>query len=122
MVVIQIKSGNEADTFLYETSCDTSNDTLVRELVDVWNTRLRLKQLAGGIRELAKYGPMKHPDKAGLDNIDEDYKGEQIDKGPYYVCDPTGMRIGNGPGPQLSETMERVALDAEAALDKVFAN
>lgn len=29
------------------------------------------------------------------------------------------MRTGNGVGPQLSETIERVALDAEAAISKV---
>ena len=32
MVVLHIKK-SEADGFLYETTCDTSNDTLIRELV-----------------------------------------------------------------------------------------
>ena len=68
MVVIQIKSG-ETDSFLYETCCDTSNDTVVRELVRIWNLRLRLQQLVGAIRELALYGPMKPPDKASIDQV-----------------------------------------------------
>lgn len=117
MVVIQIKN-NDHDTFLYETQATSSVDAVVRDIVEVWNLRIRLAQLAGGIRELAKYGPMKHPTKAGLDHIDEDYKGETVEKGPYYTPDPTGNRTGNGPGPQLAETMERVAADAEAAIDK----
>ena len=67
MVVIQIKNGD--DTFLYETTCATTNDALVRDIVNVWNMRIRLKQLAGGLRDLAMYGPMKAPDKAGLDQV-----------------------------------------------------
>eukprot|EP01031_Cornospumella_fuschlensis_P030366 gene30366-36690_t len=117
MVVIQVK-GSEDNTFLYETTCDTSNDDLVRDLVRIWNLRIRLAQLAGGIRELAKYGPMKHPDKAGIDEIQERYNGETIDKGEFYQADPAGIRTGNGVGPQLTETIERVACEVEAILDK----
>ena len=70
--------------------------------------------------ELAKHGPMKPPDKAGLDEIEEKYNGKMIDKGDYYFPDPTGARNGNGIGPQLSETFEIVAKDAVAILDVVF--
>ena len=122
MVVIQIKT-SDSDSFLYETTCDTSNDAVIRDIVNIWNTRLRLAQLAGSIRELAKYGPMKPPDKAGLDVIQEEHNGLVIDKNEYYQPDPTGARTGNGPGPQLASTMERVAADAEALLngkDTVF--
>ncbi len=120
MVVFQIKSNGDADSFLFEAPCETSNDTLIRNLVEVWNLRIRLRQLAGGVRELAQYGPMKPPDKAGLDHIEEKYKGETLERGPYYEGDPTGIRNGNGVGPQLADTMDRVARDAEASLDKVI--
>lgn len=116
MVVIQIKHGE--DGFLFETNCAASNEAVIRELVAVWNMRLRLGQLAGGLRELGTHGPMKPPDKAGLDSIDEDYKGAKVDKGEFYQADPTGLRTGNGPGPRYSETMEKVASDAEAAISK----
>lgn len=119
MVVIQIKS-SEHDTFLYETTCDTSNDQLIRELVEVWNLRLRLQQLAGGLRDVAKYGVMKPLDKQGIDHIEEQYNGSGngLDRGSFYCEDPNGIRTGNGVGPQLSETMERVSRDAEAAISK----
>lgn len=119
MVVIQIKNSDD-DSFLYETTCACSNDALVRDLVKVWNLRIRLKQLTGSIRELAQYGPMKHPNKAGIDEIQEKYNNELIEKNEYYQPDPTGNRTGNGVGPQLSETIERVARDVEALLDKVM--
>jgi len=118
MVVIQIKNG-DSDGFLYETTCSVTNDALVRDLVKVWNLRIRLGQLSGAVRELARYGPMKHPNKAGLDEINEKYGNETIDKNEYYQPDPTGARTGNGVGPQLSETIERVAMDVEGILNHV---
>ncbi len=68
MVVIHVKQ-SDADSFLYETTCSTSNDEMIRDVVEVWNLRIRLLQLCGAIIELAKYGPMKQPDKAGLDDV-----------------------------------------------------
>ena len=117
MVVIHIKN-SEADAFLYETSCSTSNDALLRDLVECWNLRLRLRQLVGALVDLGNYGPMKPLDKAGLDGIDEEYQGAKLDKNEHYRADPTGARTGNGPGPQYLATMERVAADAEAILSK----
>jgi hypothetical protein len=101
MVVIQIKTGAGDDTFLYETTCDASCDAMIRDLTEVWNLRIRLVQLCGAMRDLGDHGPMKPPDKAGLDSIDEDYKHMSIDKNEYYSADPTGNRTGNGPGPQV---------------------
>jgi len=68
MVLFQIKKGDK-DTYLYETTADTSNDVVVRELAEIWNLRLRIGQLCGAIREMAQYGPMKKPDAAGLDEV-----------------------------------------------------
>ena len=81
---------------------------------------------------------MKSPDKAGLDEvfslthsriiqvliqrycqIEEKYNGSTIDKNEYYQADPTGVRCGNGVGPQLTATFEQVACDAEAVIGKV---
>ena len=119
MVVISIKNGAEgADAFLYETTVDTSNDEMIRDLAEVFNLRLRLRQLCGALRELGEHGPMKPPDKAGLDQIDEDYRGETVFKNDHYKADPTGLRTGCGIGPQLVETFERVCVDAEGILDK----
>lgn len=48
MVVFHIKSG-DADAFLYEAPCESSNDALIRDLVQIWNIRIRLRQLCGKI-------------------------------------------------------------------------
>ena len=118
MVVIQLKN-SENDTFLYEIVSSTSNDIIVRELTRIWNLRIRLTQLTGSIRELALYGPMKAQDKIGIDEIQELHNGVHVDKGEFYIMDPTGIRTGNGVGPRLTETFEMVARDAEAILQKV---
>lgn len=135
MVVIHVKQ-SDADSFLYETTCSTSNDEMIRDVVEVWNLRIRLLQLCGAIIELAKYGPMKQPDKAGLDEVlliqyfimyrnniffkvEEKYNGNKIDRGEFYLPDPTGARCGSGVGPQLSDTIERVAQDAMDVLSKL---
>ncbi len=120
MVVIQIKN-SDADTFLYETTTDTSVDFLLRDLTNIWNLRLRLQQLTGALGELAKYGPMKPPDKAGLDEINEKFSQITVDKNEYYQPDPTGARTGHGIGPQLTETFDRVIADTLSVLDKVSA-
>eukprot|EP00903_Cladosiphon_okamuranus_P019889 g18281.t1 len=112
MVVIQVKR-SDTDVFLVESSTSESNDLLVRRLVKIWNTRLRLMQLVESVRDMAKYGPSKPPAEHGLDEVKEEYEGKHIDKGPHYQPDPTGKRTGNGVGPQLSETLERVCVDAE---------
>ena len=39
-----------------------------------------------------------------------------IERSEHYAADPSGMRTGNGPGPQLAETLDRVCADAEAVL------
>ena len=117
MVVIHVKN-NEFDTFLYESSCSSSCDIVVRDLVRIWNVRIRLGQLIGSIRDLANHGPMKSSDKIGIDEIQE-LSGIVIDKSEFYQMDPSGIRNGNGVSPRLKETIEMVARDAESILAKV---
>lgn len=110
MVVALVKHGN-ADAFLFETTCKTSNDDLIRDLTTVWNKRLIIERLAGAAMELGKHGLMKEPEKQGIDSVQEQ-AGEIVEKGEFYNPDPCGYRTGNGPGPQLLNTIERVCVDA----------
>ena len=54
MVLIQIKQGDQ-DTFLYECLSSTTNDAVIRDLVRIWNNRMRLFQLCGAIRDLGEF-------------------------------------------------------------------
>lgn len=115
MVVFHLKNG-QADGFLYEASVQNTNDELIEGLVAVWNMRIRLTMLIGAVRELAQYGPMKPQEEHGIDSIKEEYEGASIERSAAYAADPSGTRTGNGPGPQLAETLERVCADAQDAL------
>lgn len=68
MVVIHIKK-TETDQFLFETTTKESVDSLVRELVAVWNGRHRILRLADACKDLAKHGPLKPADQRGLDEV-----------------------------------------------------
>lgn len=115
MVVFSIKNGQN-DGFLFEASVQDTNDELIANLVLVWNLRVRLNMLIGGMRQLAQFGPMKPTEEHGIDSIKEQYENTPIEKGATYSADPSGARTGNGPGPQLAETIERVCKDAEDSL------
>jgi hypothetical protein len=117
MVVISLKKP-DGEGFLFETTTDTTNDALIKSLCTVWNGRLRVRILAASIRELGKHGVMKKIDEQGLDDIKEKYEGVELEKNEWYSPDPTGLRCGNGPGPQMAATLERVAKDAEDYVDK----
>ncbi|KAK7250305.1 cilia and flagella associated protein [Aureococcus anophagefferens] len=121
MVVIHVKFGQE-DEFLYETTCATSNDELIRGLVKLNNTRVRIAFLCGALRELGTHGPAKPMGEVGIDHIQEEYEGEQprkkIEKSKAYSEDPAGNRTGNGVGEQMQQVFEDVCNDGEAYISK----
>ena len=59
-----------------------------------------------------------HYNSQGLDEVKEKYEHVEIIKNEHYAADPSGLRTGNGPGPQLAATLEQVATAAEQYCDK----
>jgi len=117
MVIISVKKP-DGDGFLYNTTTSTPNEQLIAELVAIHNARLQVRILAPALRELGKYGPMKKVEEQGLDEVKEKYEHVEVIKNEYYAADPSGLRTGNGPGPQLAATFDQVAAAAEAYCDK----
>jgi hypothetical protein len=115
MVFIHCKGKTEEHQFLFETMVDSPVSTVVRELVEIHNLRLRIFRLKVEGDELASHGPCRPPDKQGLD---EDIQAEADgvatqERGSTYVKDPNGKRDGNAPISQV-QTMLRKALDDAA--------
>ena len=115
MVLIHCKGKSDDHQFLYETTTETPVSTVVRELVEIHNLRLRIQRLKVEGDELAQHGPARHPDKQGLD---EDLQAEADgvlapERGPTFCKDPNGKRDGNAPVAQVA-TMLRKALDDAA--------
>ena len=117
MVVIHVKYG-QTDEFLYETTCATTNDALIRELVEVNNRRVQLAFLCGALPELAKYGPAKPQAEQGVDEIRERMEGCKIERSEHYEADPQGVRTGNGVGEQMTGVFEDVAREADLYISK----
>ncbi|CAK9064270.1 Cilia- and flagella-associated protein 298 (Protein kurly homolog), partial [Durusdinium trenchii] len=119
MVVLVVKR-SEKEQFLFETTCASGNDELVRTLVLLWNLRLKVELLAGAVEELAKYGPAKAEAEKGLDDVQDQAReaegGARPDRGANYTCDPTGNRTGEAPSPQLQQVLNKVAEDAKQAI------
>mmetsp|Transcript_30312 Transcript_30312/g.90860 ORF Transcript_30312/g.90860 Transcript_30312/m.90860 type:complete len:286 (+) Transcript_30312:285-1142(+) len=121
MVVIHVKFQGGEDEFLYETTGDASNDALIRELVDVNNTRVRIAYLCGALRDLAAHGPTKPQGEEGLDHIQETMAGNFVEKADNYKEDPHGNRTGNGVGEQMTSVFEDVCNDGELYISKAQA-
>lgn len=119
MVLFHIKHSTDQDEFLYETTLNSKNADVMEDIISIWNIRLRLRLLCGALEDLANYGPMKPPDQAGLDEIQEKYNGAVINKNEYYNPDPTGNRTGNGISPQLKDTFQKVIQNTISLISKV---
>lgn len=137
MVVCHCKSGQgeKADGFLFESTAQATNEVLIKDLVEVWNLRIRVKMLANSVRQLAEFGPMKPPNQQGLDEVEDDLEERGVDltgerdaggvyetkaatRSQYYKPDPSGFRTGNAPQPQLAKVLLNTCSDAEKVLDQ----
>jgi hypothetical protein len=117
MVVIHIKNTDEHQ-FLFETSCDESIDALIRKIVHVWNTRLRIARLCRGVQQLGLHGPAKPPAERGVDDVLSQAAPGSVQKGAFYNADPLGNRSGNACNPKLLEVMEKTCNDALQCISK----
>ena len=121
MVLIIIKRSDN-DQYAVETTSDRPVTELITELVQIWNLRLRLAQLIGSLPQLADHGVMKHPEQQGIDEIQEQFEGLQIDRNEFYYPDPQGVRCGNGISPSLKNTFQEVITNAASFLSNDLAD
>lgn len=112
MVLIHITKSTEE--FIFETNTKASVDEVTRDISVLHNLRLRVRRLVGGIRELAKYGPMKPEAERGLS--EEQINGLGEEQKEQLGADPLGIRIGVAPIPQLQGTLNQCAQAAEDAI------
>lgn len=114
MVLFHVKRGDKNE-FLYETPISTLNDTLIRDLCFLNNTRLRLAVLADALPALGQFGVAKLPSEQGLDQYQEDNATKT--RGEFYEPDPMGLRTGEGVSAQLRDVLQKVAEDAKQYLN-----
>jgi len=127
MVILYVKRGDE-NLFLYETSVTSSTDAVIRELVSVFNGRLKIQRLCMEIEELAEHGTMLPHEMIGLndDQIEElkltdSYAKKCEPMGGFTFCkDPLCRRNGQQPNEAMRKVLANAMTDAKAMIDKVL--
>lgn len=125
MVILHIKRGSESQ-FLYETSVKTPISVLSKEIVSIYNGRLKIARICSEISELAKHGPMLPPDILGLTDeqveelklVDEHAEKCTPSGGWTYNRDPVGRRNGRQPQIQMQEMLNKAIDDAKEMVSK----
>lgn len=126
MVVLQVKRGDDS-LFLYETSVNAESETVIRELISIFNGRLKIQRLCMEIEELAEHGTMLPAEMIGLndDQIEElKLKDPWADKcvpmgGFSFNKDPMTRRNGQQPNEAMQKVLENAMTDVKAMIDKV---
>ncbi|XP_064541624.1 cilia- and flagella-associated protein 298 [Drosophila montana] len=125
MVVLQVKRGDE-NLFLYETSVTAATDAVIRELVSVFNGRLKIQRICMEIEELAEHGTMLPVEMIGLNDdqiVELKLKDTWADKcvpmgGFTFNKDPLCRRNGQQPNEAMRKVLANAMTDAKAMVDK----
>ncbi|XP_072399649.1 cilia- and flagella-associated protein 298 [Diabrotica undecimpunctata] len=125
MVLIHIKHKDESQ-FLYESTLNTTVESLVTSVVAVYNGRLKVERICSEMEELSKYGTLYPPDILGLneDQVQElklvDTWGEKcIPSGGFeYNKDPIGRRNGKRPKKNMQEVLLKAVTEAKEMISK----
>lgn len=111
MKLIVIEGHNE---FVMEAKTDDSVENVTKLASELQNIRHRVERLAGGLRELCKYGPMKHPEKHGMTEEQLNAMGEGKTEVPG--ADPLGIREGTAPNATVIPVLLKCADEVEASV------
>ncbi|XP_031339090.1 cilia- and flagella-associated protein 298 [Photinus pyralis] len=125
MVLIHIKRNDESQ-FLIDTNRGTPVEQLVKNVVTIFNGRLKVERICCEMEELAKYGTLYPPEILGLteEQVSElkldDHWGEQcIPSGGFtFVKDPIGRRNGKQPKKEMQDVLTNTVKEAKAMISK----
>lgn len=125
MVLLHIKRGNESQ-FLYEASVTMPIAHLNKDIVLMYNGRLKIGRICCEMEELAKHGPMFPPEILGLaeEQVNElklidEYADKCVPSGGWtYNRDPIGRRNGRQPQPKMQEILKKAIDDAKQMVAK----
>lgn len=125
MVLLHIKRGAESQ-FLYETSVATPITQLNKEILAIYNGRLKISRICSEMEELAKHGPMYPPEMLGLTEeqvrelklVDEYAERVEPSGGWTYNQDPVGRRNGRQPQEKMQEILKNTMDEAKQMVSK----
>lgn len=125
MVQLHVKRGDESQ-FLFNTTVDISIETLIQQVTQVYNGRLKVDRICSEIPELADHGITLPPNMQGLtdDQItDLMLRDEWEDKcipsgGADFKKDEIGCRNGHAPNEKMKNILKKTMEEAKALISK----
>ncbi|XP_041971381.1 cilia- and flagella-associated protein 298-A [Aricia agestis] len=124
MVVLHVKRGDESQ-FLHETSIDSLVDDVVKDIVGIYNGRLKVTRICYEMEELSSHGTFLPLEMQGL--TDEQIKELKLEDPWAQRCAPAGYveakdemgrRCGRAPPPNLQAVLKKAADTAKEYISK----
>lgn len=115
---------------MYDTSVTVPISQLNREVVSIYNGRLKIGRICSEMEELAKHGPMFPPEILGLHEeqvselkLVDQYAEKCVPSGGWtYNRDPVGRRNGRQPQQQMQQILTKAINDAKDMVSKQLVN
>ncbi|KAM9333122.1 cilia- and flagella-associated protein 298 [Pholidichthys leucotaenia] len=125
MVLLHLKHKDESQ-FLFNTTVDAPLETLIQQIMAIYNGRLKVERLCSEIPELADHGISLPPNMQGLteEQIEElKLKDEWEDRcipsgGSVLRKDKIGRRNGRAPDDKMKQVLMRTVEEAKALISK----
>lgn len=125
MVILHIKRGTE-NQFLYETTVVAAVSQVLKDIVSIYNGRLKIGRICGEIEQLIKYGPMFPPEILGLTDeqvhelkLTDSWETTVEPSGGWtYNRDPIGRRNGRQPCVAMQEMLRKTINEAKDMVSK----
>ncbi|XP_045507161.1 cilia- and flagella-associated protein 298-A [Colias croceus] len=124
MVILLVKRGDE-NQFLYETNVNNQVDDVVKDIVAIFNGRLKVSRICYEFEELWTHGTFLPTEMQGL--TDEQIKELKLEdpwakrcapQGYIEAKDDMGRRCGLAPPPNLQEVLKKAAEFAKETISK----
>jgi len=125
MVKLHVKKGDESH-FLYETTVKQSIDETGKDLVEIYNGRLKIERLFHELEQLSNHGITLPPNMQGLTDeqiselkLVDEWSSKCYPQGGSVECkDPVGRRSGFGPNNKMKDVIDRTRSDAKQQVSK----
>ncbi|KAL4713702.1 hypothetical protein ACJJTC_004233 [Scirpophaga incertulas] len=124
MVVFLVKRGDE-NQFLYETDVNSDVDDVIKDIVAIFNGRLKVARICYELEELEKHGTFLPAEMQGLNDdqikelkLEDPWAEKCAPPGHVFCKDDMGRRCGLAPPPNLQQVLKKAAEDAKEFISK----
>uniref|UniRef100_T1JJX7 Cilia- and flagella-associated protein 298 n=1 Tax=Strigamia maritima TaxID=126957 RepID=T1JJX7_STRMM len=125
MVLLHVKNGITSQ-FLYETTVTAQIFNILKDVVAIYNGRLKIERICAEIENLAEHGTFLPHNMQGLtdEQIEElrlvdEWSERCVPSGGHVENkDPIGRRNGKAPNDKMKEMLKKATSEAKAAISK----